>query len=391
MTRPQPPNTMPTTSPTPQQPAGRPAVAAGGESHWVVRMNHINRSWSWVVLGLLVGLHLLPAAPPAWVWLALGLQFVVYPHLLFWRACRARQPFRAEMHNMLLDAGVLGAWSAALGFPLWIAFLFGIGPCINLVAFQGTRGVFRAMAAHVLGAALVGLWVGWHFAPDTRLPVSLLAIVALSGYLVMYGQGANARTLKLHQVRQQLHHNEQALQSQLDEIRLLQSQLKDQVDRDHLTGLYNRRYLAATIDRELARCARDDAPISAMMLDIDHFKRINDAHGHPAGDEVLKAVAAVLNQALRAGDIACRYGGEEFLLLLPGMPLATARQRAQDICHQVAALALQADGTVLNVCVSVGVAEAPQNATDATSLVRQADGALYRAKALGRNRVEVSA
>jgi diguanylate cyclase (GGDEF)-like protein len=206
----------------------------------------------------------------------------------------------------------------------------------------------------------------------------------------MYGLGANNRTLKLHQVREQLRRNEQALQAQLDEIQLLQTQLKAQVDRDHLTGLYNRRYLAATIDRELARCARDDAPISAMMVDIDHFKRINDTHGHPVGDEVLKAVAGVLTQALRAGDIACRYGGEEFLLLLPGMPLTAARARAQDICHQVAALRLSTEGVALQVFVSVGVAEAPQNATDAASLIRQADAALYRAKDMGRNRVETS-
>jgi diguanylate cyclase len=353
-------------------------------------MNHVNRSWSWAVLGLLVAVHLWPASPPVWLWLALALQFLLYPHLLFWRARRAQQPFRAEMHNMLFDAGVLGAWSAALGFPLWIAFLFGIGPCINLVAFQGARGVFRALAAHCLGAAVVGLLAGWHWAPDTRLPVALLAIAALSGYLVIYGLGANTRTLKLHQVREQLRRNEQALQAQLDEIQLLQTQLKAQVDRDHLTGLYNRRHLAATIDRELARCARDDAPISAMMVDIDHFKRINDTHGHPVGDEVLKAVAGVLTQSLRAGDIACRYGGEEFLLLLPGMPLAVAKARAQDICHQVGALRLSAEGVALQVFVSVGVAEAPQNATDAASLIRQADAALYRAKDMGRNRVETS-
>ena len=140
-------------------------------------MNHVNRSWSWAVLGLLVAVHLWPASPPAWLWLALALQFLLYPHLLFWRARRAQQPFRAEMHNMLLDAGVLGAWSAALGFPLWIAFLFGIGPCINLVAFQGARGVFRALAAHCLGAAVVGLlaaaWLAIVLPQGVRGPADL--------------------------------------------------------------------------------------------------------------------------------------------------------------------------------------------------------------------------
>ncbi len=378
---------MPTSPSTPHT----DSAARATPLHWAVRMNHRNRSWSWAVLCLVVGVHLAALSPPAWVWAAMGLQFLVYPQAVYWRARRARDPLGAEIHNMMLDAFSLGIWSAAMGFPLWIAFLFGVGPCINLAAFLGARGVAKALVLQGLGAVAVWAVAGWSFAPGTSLPVSLLSMACLAVYLVMYGLGAHDRTIKLHQVREQLRRNEQALQAQLDEIRLLQGQLKEQVDRDHLTGLYNRRHLAATIDRELARCARDDAPISAMMVDIDHFKRINDTHGHPVGDEVLKAVAGILTQTLRAGDIACRYGGEEFLLLLPGMPLATATARAQDICRQMAALGMSANGVALQVCVSVGVAEAPQHATDAVSLIRQADAALYRAKEMGRNRVETSA
>ena len=350
-------------------------------------MNHINRTWSWAVLGALAGLHLWPAAPGIWVWGALALQFLLYPQLAYLQARRAPEPLAAEIRNMLFDALALGVWSAAMGFPLWIAFLFGIGPCINLVAFQGGRGVLKALSVHLLGMALVWLVAGWRFEPHTSLPVSVLSIVCLSAYLVVYGLSAHARAVKLHQVRERLHRNEKALQAQLDEIRLLQNQLKDQVDRDPLTGLFNRRHLAATMDRELARCARDDAPISAIMIDIDHFKQINDTHGHPVGDEVLKAVAAVLAQSLRAGDIACRYGGEEFLLLLPGTALETAKARAESMVHRVAELRLQVQELALEVQVSAGVAEAPLNATDAATLIQQADAALYRAKAAGRNRV----
>ncbi len=369
----------------------RAGPSQGRPSHWVVHMNHINRSWSWALLGLLVGLHLWPSASPAWVGWAWGAQFLLYPQLAYLLARRARDPLAAEVRNMGVDAMWLGVWSAGMGFPLWIAFLFAVGPCINLVAFQGGRGVLKALVAHGLGMGVAGVVSGWHFAPHTSLPVSLLSMASLAAYLLVFGMSAQTRAVKLNQMRQRLRRNEQALQAQLDEIRLLQNQLKDEVDRDHLTGLYNRRHLAATIDRELARCARDDAPISAMMIDIDHFKQINDSHGHPVGDEVLKAVADVLGQALRAGDIACRYGGEEFLLLLPGMPLATAESRAHEIRRQVAGLRLSAQGTAFEVHVSVGVAEAPQNATDGPSLIRQADTALYRAKHLGRNRVEVSA
>jgi diguanylate cyclase (GGDEF)-like protein len=359
--------------------------------HWVVGMNYRNRSLSWVMLCLLVAIHLYPQAHAAWVWTALVLQFLVYPQLVYWRARLARDPLQAEIHNMLLDSFCFGLWSAGMGFPLWIAFVFGVSTSINLAAFEGAKGVVKALAVQVLGMAVAASFTGLHFAPETSLAVALLSIFCVSAYLVMFGLSAHRRTLMLHQVREQLRQNEKALQSQLSEIQLLQAQLKEEVDRDHLTGLYNRRYLAATIDRELARCLRDGAPLSVMMIDLDHFKLINDTHGHPFGDRVLVAVAATLNESLRAGDIACRYGGEEFLLLLPNMAQDTARARADEIRQKVAALSLKVDGAVFPVRISVGVAEAPRDATDAAMLVKLADAALYRAKTSGRNRVEATA
>jgi len=359
--------------------------------HWTVRMNYRNRSLSWVMLCAVVAVHLYQQAPAPWVWAALALQFLVYPHLVYWRARLARDPLKAEIGNMLLDSFFFGIWSAGMGFPLWIAFLFGVSTSLNLAAFEGGKGVVKALAAQVLGMAVAVPFTGLHFAPDTSLSVAFLSILSISSYLVMFGISARRRTLMLHQVRQKLRENEKALQSQLSEIQLLQAQLKEEVDRDHLTGLYNRRYLAATIDRELARCLRDGAPLSVMMIDLDHFKLINDTHGHPFGDKVLVAVAATLNESLRAGDIACRYGGEEFLLLLPNMALDTAKTRADEIRQKVSALSLKADGHAFPVRISVGLAAAPRDATDAATLVKLADAALYRAKAAGRNRVEAIA
>ncbi|WP_310452645.1 diguanylate cyclase [Sulfuritalea sp.] len=354
-------------------------------------MNYRNRSASWVILFLVVAVHLYQQAGPSWVWAALVLQFLVYPHLVYWRARLARDPLQSEIGNMLLDSFCFGIWSAGMGFPLWIAFIFFVSVSINLAAFEGGKGVAKVTAAHALGMAVALPFAGLRFLPDSSLAVAFLSMFCLLTYLVMYGISTHRRTLKLHQVREKLRENEIALQSQLFEIRLLQSQLKEQVDRDHLTGLYNRRYLAATIDRELARCLRDGSPLSAMMADIDHFKQINDTHGHQFGDKVLVAVAATLSDSLRAGDIACRYGGEEFLLLLPNMPLDTAKARAEEIRHTVGALSLEVDGRPFSVQISVGLAEAPRDANDADTLVRRADAALYRAKAAGRNRVEISA
>ncbi|WP_232788499.1 sensor domain-containing diguanylate cyclase [Macromonas nakdongensis] len=354
-------------------------------------MNHRNRTASWAMGCGVVGLHLHSLNPPTWAWWALVGQFLVYPHLVYLWAKRARHPLQAEIINMRLDAFCFGMWAASLGFPLWITFLFGIGTCINLAAFEGRQGLLEATGALLLGVLVALPWTGLRFAPDSSLPVALLSIVTLSTYLILYSLGAHTRTLKLHQARQRLKENEVALQNQLAEIRLLQTQLREEVDRDPLTGLYNRRYLAATIDRELARCLRDGTPLCVMMLDIDHFKRINDRHGHPLGDRVLVAVAETLSTTLRAGDIACRYGGEEFLLLLPNVSPDTARERAEELRSRVAQLRLSCDGEAIEVRISIGLACTSDRAVHATTLVQQADQALYQAKALGRDRVETGA
>ena len=118
---------------------------------------------------------------------------------------------------------------------------------------------------------------------------------------------------------------------QLAQIRALKAQLEEQAIRDPLTGLYNRRYLDDALERELVRAQREGYPVSVAMLDLDRFKALNDAHGHPAGDAVLVALSKSLREQVRAGDLACRWGGEEFLLLLPNMPLAAAATRVDKL------------------------------------------------------------
>jgi diguanylate cyclase (GGDEF)-like protein len=119
------------------------------------------------------------------------------------------------------------------------------------------------------------------------------------------------------------------LTSSLTEIRELHLRLQEQAIRDPLTGLYNRRYLDETLERELSRAKREGYPLSLTMIDLDHFKLVNDTYGHPAGDEVLIALSTLLQSQAREGDIPCRYGGEEFVLVLPRMSLEVASQRAE--------------------------------------------------------------
>lgn len=169
----------------------------------------------------------------------------------------------------------------------------------------------------------------------------------------------------------------------------LQRDLKEQTIRDPLTGLFNRRYMKEALALEVARAARSGAPLCVVMCDVDHFKRFNDEFGHDAGDVVLQAVAAELSQRFRDGDIVCRYGGEEFIIIAPGTTAATLASRVDAVRQAVAGIALRLHNQPLgNTTMSFGVAEwAPGMDREGDALVQAADAALYRAKREGRNRV----
>jgi diguanylate cyclase (GGDEF)-like protein len=168
----------------------------------------------------------------------------------------------------------------------------------------------------------------------------------------------------------------------------LRETLHEQSIRDPLTGLYNRRFLEDSLIRELSRARRKTHPLSIILLDIDHFKRVNDTFGHGAGDMVLRRLGLVLQAYVRESDIACRVGGEEFSVLLPEGPLQIATQRAEDIRKAVNELTLKHEEQDLGtVTVSLGVATFPDHGTTADALIRAADQVLYDAKRKGRNRV----
>ena len=170
----------------------------------------------------------------------------------------------------------------------------------------------------------------------------------------------------------------------------LQERLRLQSIREPLTGLYNRRYLEESLARELGRCERRQLPLSLLMLDLDHFKAFNDLHGHAGGDALLAGFGQLLQQHARAEDIPCRYGGEEFTLILPEADAAAALACAQRIVEAVRHMRVQHHGGELPaVTVSVGLATW-QPGEDGAGLMRRADAALYRAKRAGRDRVEVA-
>ena len=168
----------------------------------------------------------------------------------------------------------------------------------------------------------------------------------------------------------------------------LRDSLLQQAIRDSLTGLYNRRYLEDTLEREMQRARRSAQSLSLLIADIDHFKRINDTYGHKGGDEVLKAFGQLLSTTFRAQDIPCRYGGEEFVMVLPETDLNDARRRAEELTRQVRSLKLPIDERSLDsLSVSVGVATYPEHGRTPQLLLSSADNAMYEAKNLGRDRV----
>jgi diguanylate cyclase (GGDEF)-like protein len=146
-----------------------------------------------------------------------------------------------------------------------------------------------------------------------------------------------------------------------------------------------------SFDRELRRAARTNRTLGGILLDIDHFKQFNDSFGHEAGDVVLREVGTFLESQIRGGDIACRVGGEEFMLILPDASLDITRQRAEKVREAIKQVCVQYGGRLMGmITISSGVAVFPTHGTTSDTLLRSADDALYQAKAQGRDRVVIA-
>jgi diguanylate cyclase (GGDEF)-like protein/PAS domain S-box-containing protein len=171
----------------------------------------------------------------------------------------------------------------------------------------------------------------------------------------------------------------------------LQAQLQHLALRDPLTGVYNRLELLRRLSEELARASRYERPVSAFLLDADHFRQINDNHGHSTGDAALRLLVQVLEQECRRSDYIARFGGEEFVVVLPETGPNEALELARRLCAKVRQSALELpDGKTLHLTVSIGVAAFPEHADDGEGLIEIADRAMYLAKRLGRDRVQLA-
>jgi diguanylate cyclase (GGDEF)-like protein len=249
---------------------------------------------------------------------------------------------------------------AILPFVIWTALRFGQREVTALNALVCTLAVWHTLEGRGPFAS----------AP---LDTSLLLLLAFMGTLVSTGLVLNAVVRERSRAIEAL---AQALKT-----------LKEEAIRDPLTNLYNRRFLRDYLSRELMRAARENIRIAVIMIDLDHFKRVNDTAGHAAGDLVLTEIATLLKRHIRGTDIACRFGGEEFTLVLPNATLQSARSRGEAICSAIR----EESGRLMGVTASLGVAIFPDHAAEPASLLRAADEALYEAKGRGRNQVRIFA
>jgi diguanylate cyclase (GGDEF)-like protein len=248
----------------------------------------------------------------------------------------------------------------------------------------------RALVRDLLGTGLVmlfllvGAWYGAEWFVLRNVRALLRAASRLRAGDLKARTGIRYGTEELSQLAQAFDEMAETLQER-------ERKLREQAISDPLTGLYNRRHLAELLPRELARARRSGKPVAMILIDIDHFKRVNDSFGHSAGDVVLAAIGTLLRGKVRGGDVACRYGGEEFAVVLPETDVDSAQRRAEDIRSAIGSLDVNYMGKPIGgITASLGIALFPDHSEDTDSLLRAADEALYAAKGAGRNRLMVS-
>lgn len=312
-----------------------------------------------------VAAALYPSHPPAWVWIAMIAHGYGWPHMAYLLAKRSRQPYAAERRNLIYDSLGGGFWAGAMGIsPLPTVTVLSM-MAMNNIASGGLRLFVLGSLAQVAGALLAYT----IFLPTLFPHVTELQLFACLPMLVIYPMAIG---LVCYRVAVQLSRSKKALEKLSTT--------------DSLTGLMNHGAWKDRLALEFEKCQTLNRQHSVALIDIDHFKAINDTYGHITGDNVLKQLSNALCAGLRQTDLAGRYGGDEFCVILPDTTLAQATEileRLRRTVHDHAHSALPD----LKLSLSIGVAAYSAHQTDAGMWLHEADMALYDAKSAGRNRV----
>jgi diguanylate cyclase len=344
-------------------PAGAPTMDHAREQRFVRRIHRLRTlglGLGFLCVASVLRLH---AHSIAW-WVLLAANAFVWPHAARLLAMRSAQPRRAELKNLMVDSTLGGMWIAVIQFNLLPSVLLAAMLLIDKVSVGGPSLLLRSLVLLLAGCVVTAALLG---APtDIVTPMSV--IVACIPFLVLYPLAISAVNYSL--ARKLARQNQR-----LDALGRI----------DALTGLANRRQGFAQAEKELARYHRTGRPAVLVVLDIDRFKEINDRYGHPVGDAVLCSVADTLRECGRVVDVAARYGGDEFLLVLSDTELRGAETAARRIRRHLDSHAVDSAAN-LRCTVSLGAAQADTATTNVDAWIQRADAALYRAKAGGRDR-----
>lgn len=335
------------------------------ELRFAGRVHHV-RTLGAALSALLVASVLAANAAPAWQWVLWAFNGFLWPLLANRLTLRASEPAEAAHRYLVFDSAAAGAWIAIMQFNLVPSAVLLAMVTMDKIAVGGWRFLARTTPPLVASCALVAAAQGFAFRPES----SMANVLATLPFLFVYPIALATITYGLGR-------------SVADQNRQL-----ERLNRvDVLTGLLNRRGWNEAMAAELARHARTRRPAVLMLVDVDRFKAVNDAHGHLAGDVVLRSVASVLRGCTREIDQPARHGGDEFGVLLAETNLAGAMRVAERV--RTAFLAERTPEAAAAGCtLSIGLAQADLSVVNADEWLKRADAAMYRAKAGGRNRVE---
>ncbi|EJL87881.1 diguanylate cyclase (GGDEF) domain-containing protein [Herbaspirillum sp. CF444] len=320
------------------------------------------------VIGLSIGFFCVAAGflqnPVGWpLWVLLAFHGYIWPHLAYRVALNSKIPYRTERLNLVADTGFGGFWIVAMHGNLVPSAVILAMLSMDNIAAGGTRLFLRGLLGSVFGALIGLLLLDFRFAPEADLYTVVACLPMLALYPLALGKSTYDMSKKLAERSREFETVSQ---------------------RDGLTGLLNRRYWESLLIAEFDACHEKKRSSCLLLLDIDHFKTINDTHGHLIGDEVLKNFARLLNENLRADDLIGRYGGEEFVVILQDISLREAEVLAARLIEQVRRHR-GAENMLWGCTISAGLVSFHSEMEAHYSWLQRADHAMYQAKDRGRD------
>jgi diguanylate cyclase len=311
---------------------------------------------------------LYPLAMPSWVWAFLLFNGLAWAHVAYQLSIRSPFPYQAEQRNILYDSLCGGFWAAAAQFtPLTTVTILSMMTMNNFAA-GGSRLFLRGLLAQGAGIGVAWALFGMRFNPDVSPLQVYTCLPMLTLYPMAIGRVCYELAIKLSEHKRAL--------SALSRT-------------DSLTGLLNHGSWKDLLHLKFHKCQQQQSHATIALIDIDHFKQINDTHGHIVGDAVLRQLSLEIRRNLRKNDLAGRYGGDEFCVILPQMPLEEAA-RVMERIRETFSNYRNPQIPELRVSLSIGLADFQLIFTDAATWLNAADRALYAAKDTGRNRVNAS-